>query len=119
MDTVARPRLRIVDGMVLIASVAAGLGLGRFVAGEDARSIAPGVGWHCPLALTLSWAVAALGWARRGFPRRRAFRAPGVLACAAVAIASAMALAATSHNLIGRNFRGLASAHVWRVLALW
>lgn len=119
MDTVARSRFRIVDGMVLIAAVAAGLGLTRFIGRDDTRGIAPGVGWHGPIVLALSWAVAALGWSRRGLARRRAFRAPGVPACTAVAIASAMALAATSHNLIGGNFRGLASAHVWRVLALW
>jgi hypothetical protein len=116
----ARSRFRIVDGMTLIAAVAAGFGLIRFVREMDAMfrtAIAPGAGWHCPLALPLSWAVAALGMSRRGLARRRALRAPGVLACTAVMVASAMMAASVAP--IGGSFRGLVSSHTWREIALW
>jgi hypothetical protein len=121
MTPADRPRFRIADGLVLIAAVAVGLGLIRFTGEENLwtrGSTSPGKVWHCLMALPLSWSVAGLAMTRRGAGRRRALRAPGVLACVAVSIASAMAFAAQSHSLILWDSRRFPARWPWQAAIL-
>jgi hypothetical protein len=117
MTPADRPRFRIADGLVLIAAVAVGLGLIRFTGEENVwtrGSIARGEGWHCLMALALSWSVAGLGLARQGAGRRRALRAPGVLACVAVAVATTMNFASLSHSLLELKRGRIPARWVWQ-----
>jgi hypothetical protein len=104
MRTKSRRRFSILDGMALTAAIAIGIAMARAMYGHDP------FGWGLPrtiaqtawaIAFPLSWAVALLR-VRGSCPR---FRAPGVAACAAVAVLSLCLLLFYSHNFVSNAGR--------------